>query len=252
MKLVSKGLLITVLAALFFIPAQVGMAAGAIDLTVTPSVTTANVGDEVTFTITMGSATGTDLERFSLTLSIPDGLDYVRGSGNVPRSFTNGILDYIDSTGVNGAGWMAIFDDEFGTGAGATPRPQDFLLISGFGDPYNGNKTLVMAEFNCIVKKPGQHVITLKNLDFAGNGEIIDTPKAIYGTLNVAGGKGDVNNDGVINYDDVTLALNHYLGTDALESSRIWAADVDNDGKISFFDVMAILNHYFGAKLIQG
>ena len=62
---------------------------------------------------------------------------------------------------------------------------------------------------------------------------------------------GDVNSDGVIDFDDVLDALNHYLGTAVLEGDAFLAADVNMDGAIDFDDVLDILNHYLGTNLLN-
>ena len=62
---------------------------------------------------------------------------------------------------------------------------------------------------------------------------------------------GDVNGDGVIDFDDVLDALNHYLGTTLLEGDAFLAADVNKDGVLDFDDVLDVLNHYLGTNLLD-
>ncbi|MBQ8513884.1 MAG: hypothetical protein IJ496_00620 [Ruminococcus sp.] len=61
--------------------------------------------------------------------------------------------------------------------------------------------------------------------------------------------KGDVNEDGVADISDATLALTHYARTAAsldsgLSDVQISAADVDEDGVITLSDATAILTYY--------
>ena len=60
---------------------------------------------------------------------------------------------------------------------------------------------------------------------------------------------GDVNEDGVVDISDATLALTHYARTAAslssdLTGTQLLAADIDGDGVITIADATAILTYY--------
>lgn len=58
----------------------------------------------------------------------------------------------------------------------------------------------------------------------------------------VAGIKGDVNFDGVVNVADVLMALQYTSGNRQLSKSEWFAADYNSDGDVTVADVMLILN----------
>ena len=51
---------------------------------------------------------------------------------------------------------------------------------------------------------------------------------------------GDVNGDGYIRVDDVTLVLKYAVGTESLNSLQLKAADVNRDGKVNVKDATLI------------
>ena len=59
--------------------------------------------------------------------------------------------------------------------------------------------------------------------------------------------RGDANDDGEIDMQDVTLIVNYILGTPA-ETFNAEAADANGNGKISMPDVMYIVNYLFNSK----
>ena len=61
---------------------------------------------------------------------------------------------------------------------------------------------------------------------------------------------GDVNGDGVIDFDDILAVLDHYNGIYLLTGDKFLAADINDDGVIDFDDILAILDHYNGIKLL--
>jgi hypothetical protein len=125
-------------------------AAGSIELVITPSVSTANVGSDVTFTISMGSATGTNLRAIEFYLAIPNGVTFKYGSGVLSDDFL-GMMTM-----------MHDFDE--------TPK----LKISGMRqEAYNG-AGLDIATFICTMTEAGTKTITLEDI------ELTDTS---YGTI---------------------------------------------------------------------
>jgi hypothetical protein len=53
---------------------------------------------------------------------------------------------------------------------------------------------------------------------------------------------GDVNEDGVVSIDDVSVLLSHVLGNITLTDQALINADVNGDGVISIDDVSTLLN----------
>jgi hypothetical protein len=53
---------------------------------------------------------------------------------------------------------------------------------------------------------------------------------------------GDVNEDGVVSIDDVSVLLSHVLGNTSLTGQSLINADVNGDGVISIDDVSTLLN----------
>ena len=131
-------LLLLVILLIAIIPVSSVFAAGTIPLTITPATTTANVGSEVKFTISMGSAAGTNFIGFEFKLAIPEGMTYKPNSGTI---ITVPAL------------WTINFDQ----------INQD-LVVSGYGTEYNG-AGFQIASFVCTANTPGSHTVTLKDVD---------------------------------------------------------------------------------------
>ena len=68
--------------------------------------------------------------------------------------------------------------------------------------------------------------------------------------IDVKGGNGDVNNDGVVNQYDYILVKRHYFGTRILSDGEMDNADVNKDGKVDQYDYILICRHYFGTYVI--
>jgi uncharacterized repeat protein (TIGR01451 family) len=150
------SLLFTALLLVAIIPSPTAFAAGSIPLTITTSKTTANVGDEITFTISMSNAAETDLAGFGFELSIPAGMTYREGSGKILSSSSTAL-----------AGWTLNFDE--------TPK----LMVSGYySSAYYNGSGVDIAEFICTVDEAGSPTVTLANAGFYGGdyAEDIATP----------------------------------------------------------------------------
>ena len=147
-NLISALLVFFLLAGIIPIPSAI--AAGSIELTVTPSLTSVEVGQEVTFTISMGSASGTDFAGFGFEIWLAPGITYKTGSGAVSPAFTSA------------TGMAATFDE--------SPK----LMVSGYytGSYYNG-AGLTIATFVCTVEELGPKMVTLVETEFYG-GDSVD------------------------------------------------------------------------------
>ena len=64
--------------------------------------------------------------------------------------------------------------------------------------------------------------------------------------IGFVGLKGDINEDGVINVQDVIISVNHALDGSIPEPSIFWAADMNNDNILNILDVIRILNVILG------
>ncbi|MCL1885137.1 MAG: hypothetical protein FWF81_15440 [Defluviitaleaceae bacterium] len=71
-----------------------------ITFTVTPSATTAAVGDEITFNVHMGSASGTDLQAVHFRMAIPAGFELVENSAAVPANMETAQMGLAFNEGV--------------------------------------------------------------------------------------------------------------------------------------------------------
>jgi hypothetical protein len=59
---------------------------------------------------------------------------------------------------------------------------------------------------------------------------------------------GDVNEDGFVNFGDVTYLANHVVGTGGYESMEDNVADVNGDSSVNFGDVTYLANHVVGTN----
>jgi len=60
--------------------------------------------------------------------------------------------------------------------------------------------------------------------------------------IGFVGRKGDINDDGVINVQDVIISVNHSLAGTTPEPYLFWAADMNYDNILNILDVVRILN----------
>lgn len=58
---------------------------------------------------------------------------------------------------------------------------------------------------------------------------------------------GDVNNDKVVNWQDVTVLNNHLSGTNVLTGNALRAADTNNDGYVNNADLSMLINYANGS-----
>ncbi|MDR2088540.1 MAG: MBG domain-containing protein [Clostridiales Family XIII bacterium] len=135
----SLMVLLAMLLVVSAFPAAPVTAAGSIPLTVTPSDTVVEVGDEVDFTISMGSAEGKNLFSFSIEIQIPIGFALKSGSGVVAGAFktATGFAD-------------AIFDED--------PK---IMVSGGMNEAVYSGGPLDIATFTCTAITRGLHTINL-------------------------------------------------------------------------------------------
>lgn len=63
--------------------------------------------------------------------------------------------------------------------------------------------------------------------------------------------KGDINNDGRINFEDLNLMNLYIVGAIQLTDDALVSADINNDGKVDIVDLAAINMHILGIKIIN-
>lgn len=61
-----------------------------------------------------------------------------------------------------------------------------------------------------------------------------------------SGTLGDINGDGEVNVQDVTLTMRHVLELETLDSEQQKRADVNGDGEINVLDVTLIMQYALG------
>jgi len=116
---------------------------GALTLTVKASSAQAVVGDEVTFTISMGDAAGTALSAFQFRIRLSDGLELKTGTAYIVSNFSG-------TTGM----FMAMIDE----------KPS--FMVSGFGAAgYNGG-AIDVAVFTCTANTAGELKAELYDVKF--------------------------------------------------------------------------------------
>ena len=110
----------------------------------------------------------------------------------------------------------------------------------------SSNRSVVRVDANGLVTAtgPGKAVITVQTIDgiksatcavTVTNGENEPAP--------VTGSAGDVNGDGTVNVQDVTLVLQHVLLIEELDQISSTLADVNNDGEINVVDVTLLMQY---------
>ena len=240
-------ILSTVLLLMSVIPFSVASAATnppPIALTVTASKTAANVGEEITFTIAMGSATGTDLSGFSFALDLPAGMTFksaaftpafVGATANWDRNF----VEKGEATNATMLQFSAACFHEDGTGEVAVPDPSTPTSI------YNG-AGIQIATFVCTATTSGSKTVTLKDVGFYSQPAtvVISTP-VTAATVTVSGGsgKGDINSDKIVNGLDIAELLKYFGQAGAAITNS--AADVNDDEIVNGLDIAELLK-YFG------
>lgn len=203
--------------------------------TVSSEVKTAEEGDLVEFTVTMGSVTELPMAGIDFMLSIPEGLTYVAGSGKV----ANGLKEKFGA-----------YDTSF------TEKTLKFISVGG--GEYTGTSDITLMTFKCKVNGEVDKAsveVTLKSardypVDMIGpvqsNGNIEDIPTAVTGCKLFLGGfiPGDADNSGEVDMDDAMEIMRYYVGWDV--EINLAAADVNGDGVVDMDDAMEVMRYYVG------
>lgn len=65
-------------------------------------------------------------------------------------------------------------------------------------------------------------------------------------TLPYGRSKGDINGDGVIDFDDATIGQDYCLGNvEITDEITLWCMDVDGDGTVDYMDVGTLINEIY-------
>lgn len=201
--------------------------------TVSSEVKTAEEGDIVEFTVTMGPVTELPMAAIDFMLSIPKGLTYVAGSGKV----TNGLKEKFGA-----------YDTTF------TEQMLKFLTCGG--GEYTGTSDITLMTFKCKVNGEVDKAsveVTLKSardypVDMIGpvqSNDYIETiPTTVAGCKLFLGGfiPGDVNGDGEVDITDSVLLQRYVADWPGIEINLV-AADVNGDGEVDITDSVILQRH---------
>ena len=113
----------------------------------------------------------------------------------------------------------------------------------------SNNRNIVIVDANGIVSAiaPGQALITVSTIDGSisatctvtvtnGEQDVSQTPYPV----------GDLNGDGLINVQDVTLLMQHILMITPLDDAILPLADINDDGSINVVDVTLLMQYTLG------
>ena len=165
-------------------------ATGTLALTVTASSSQIDIGDEVTFTISIGDATGTDLSAFSFRIRISDGLELKTGTCYMA-------LNFRETSGM----FMTAFDE----------KPS--LMVSGFGGAGYNSGVLDIAMFTCTAKTVGTLKAELYDVQFYSLNNTQITTSAIFATITVTQKSSDGNDSGQSQNDNADFGNNDLSGS---------------------------------------
>ena len=162
MRLTKKvlSIFLAVMLALSAIPVQISYAARDISLMVASSKSTAEFGEEIEFTIVMGSAEGTNLASVQFDISLPIGLRY-KDEGETARD--ESIYEFAISTGmyetitIPGLGEIKVPNMKFDI------LNESSLRVTGYGGlGYNGTEALTVCKFTCVAQSIGTHAVSIE------------------------------------------------------------------------------------------
>jgi len=94
----------------------------------------------------------------------------------------------------------------------------------------------------------GTATITVKTIDGSQSANCLVSVNTAEGEVGLPGDFhiGDINEDGIINVQDVTLVMQHVLLITALADQALAAADVNGDGEVNVIDVTLLMQYSLG------
>jgi V8-like Glu-specific endopeptidase len=130
----------------------------------------------------------------------------------------------------------------------ATIEPQDSAGIELRWSSSNTAAATVDANGMVSALAGGNAIITVKTIDGGKAATCTVTVISNSGEIGLPGDypSGDVNNDGVINVQDVTLVLQHVLKLNELDESALISADLNGDGEVNVIDVTLLMQFSLG------
>lgn len=124
------------------------------------------------------------------------------------------------------------------------------FVVSASADPVKGNGTLFAVTFEIAADFVGEAQVT-PMVQYIRNNEAlfsvfeeIDAEATSGAVLSVL--EGDVNGDGIIEYDDVMLAYKAFLGEAELTAEQMAAVDANGNGTVEETEYQAIYQIYIG------
>ena len=124
------------------------------------------------------------------------------------------------------------------------------FVVSASADPVKGNGTLFAVTFEIAADFVGEAQVT-PMVQYIRNNEAlfsvfeeIDAEATSGAVLSAL--VGDVNGDGIIEYDDVMLAYKAFLGEAELTAEQLAAVDANGNGTVEEVEYQAIYQVYIG------
>ena len=124
------------------------------------------------------------------------------------------------------------------------------FVVSASADPVKGNGTLFAVTFEIAADFVGEAQVT-PMVQYIRNNEAlfsvfeeIDAEATSGAVLSML--EGDVNGDGIIEYDDVMLAYKAFLGKAELTPEQMAAVDANGNGTVEETEYQAIYQIYIG------
>ena len=127
------------------------------------------------------------------------------------------------------------------------------LVVSASADPVKDDCTLFTATFEIAEDFEGPGAVTPQVQYIRNNEAVFSIFEEIHaairlGTINCIT-LGDVNGDGVVEYNDVMLAYKAFLGEAELTPEQLAAVDVSGNGTVEEAEYQAIYQIYIGGSV---
>ena len=124
------------------------------------------------------------------------------------------------------------------------------FVVSASGEPVKENGILFTATFELAADFAGQAQVTPVVRYIRNNEAVFSVFEQIQASV-IAGTvasmpAGDVNGDGIVEYDDVMLAYKAFLGEAELTGSQMAVVDADHSGTVEEAEYQAIYQIYIG------
>jgi V8-like Glu-specific endopeptidase len=130
----------------------------------------------------------------------------------------------------------------------ATIQPADLANIDLRWSSSNSSIATVDAGGIVSAVSAGNAIITVQTADGSTTANCSVTVLPQSGEIGIPGiyRAGDINGDGIINVQDIVLAMQHVLLINLLEGSSLGSADVNGDGVVNVVDVTLLMQFSLG------